>query len=457
MFSYIFKIRMNVTDEDGGEDELRNMDFESMAMDKQVFETFSKEMQDFMDRIVGDANLEKLRSDFEKIFKSLRGSYETERRYILKCKELSEKINEATLNFQTVMNASQAEAETMTEYTNRVTEAWKEVERLQEEEAKKKEQEKKFKLEIAQLQRLLDQPIHGTIEEMETIKRLKGELEELNIEHENLREKLTNTRRREEALQVKLNEAEEDLLQLKDERSKYERLVLDTKDLAKRKDEKKTELIRDTTELRERIEQRRQEKQAREGELRKLFDEIAVSEQIIEEKEMDITERKNEIRRLENLYSDKGKELGGRTGNKNMVQTAISELERTKESKEMELMDFKKQLKRLSREAEILKEKLSLLIKEKQKSDMTRNLLKQEIRDLNDTYERQKRLVEEERKEIEEKIHQRDVLNKKVVKTEEENLKDHGRLNTYENQLKKLKNKIIGFKNEAEKLHKKIY
>ena len=88
---------------------------------------------------------------------------------------------------------------------------------------------------------------------------------------------------------------------------------------------------------------------------------------------------------------------------------------------------------------------------------MTRNLLKQEIRDLNDTYERQKRLVEEERKEIEEKIHQRDVLNKKVVKTEEENLKDHGRLNTYENQLKKLKNKIIGFKNEAEKLHKKIY
>ena len=62
-----------------------------------------------------------------------------------------------------------------------------------------------------------------------------------------------------------------------------------------------------------------------------------------------------------------------------------------------------------------------------------RNLLKQEIRDLNETYDRQKKLVEEERKEIEEKIHQRDVLNKQVVKTEEENLKDHGRLNTYEN------------------------
>ena len=63
-------------------------------------------MQEFMDRIVGDKNLDKLSSDFNKIYKMLRGSYETERRYILKCKELSEKINEATLNFQTVMNAS---------------------------------------------------------------------------------------------------------------------------------------------------------------------------------------------------------------------------------------------------------------------------------------------------------------------------------------------------------------
>lgn len=165
----------------------------------------------------------------------------------------------------------------MTEYTNRVTEAWKEVERLQEEEAKKKELEKKFKLEIAQLQRLLDQPIHGTIEEMETIKRLKGEMEELNLEQENVREKLTLTRKREEALQMKLNDVDQDLMQLKEERSKYERLVLDTKDLAKRKDEKKGELIRDTNELRERIEQRKADKAAKEAELKKLFEEIAVN------------------------------------------------------------------------------------------------------------------------------------------------------------------------------------
>lgn len=56
---------MQVTDEQQDpEEELRNMDFESMAMDKHAFETFSREMQDFMDRIVGDSNLEKLRSDF---------------------------------------------------------------------------------------------------------------------------------------------------------------------------------------------------------------------------------------------------------------------------------------------------------------------------------------------------------------------------------------------------------
>ena len=35
---------------------------------------------------------------------------------------------------------------------------------------------------------------------METIKRLKGEMEELNLEQENIREKLTLMRKREEAL-----------------------------------------------------------------------------------------------------------------------------------------------------------------------------------------------------------------------------------------------------------------
>ena len=112
---------------------------------------------------------------------------------------------------------------------------------------------------------------------METIKRLKGEMEELNLEQENVREKLTLTRKREEALQMKLNDVDKDLMQLKEERSKYERLVLDTKDLAKRKDEKKGELIRDTNELRERIEQRKADKAAKEAELKKLFEEIAVN------------------------------------------------------------------------------------------------------------------------------------------------------------------------------------
>ncbi len=85
-------------------------------------------------------------------------------------------------------------------------------------------------------------------------------------------------RRREEALQMKLNDIDNELVQLKEERSKFERLVLETRDLAKRKDEKKTELIRDTNELRERIEQRKQDKASKEADLRKLFEDISINE-----------------------------------------------------------------------------------------------------------------------------------------------------------------------------------
>lgn len=113
-----------------------------------------------------------------------------------------------------------------------------------------------------------------------------------------------------------------------------------------------------------------------------------MNEHIIGQKEGEILDKKNELRRLELMEADKGKELNTKNSNKKMVKTQISEMEHTKEQKENELYDLKKNLKRLNREADILKDKLNVLMKEKQKNDMTRNLLKQEIRDLNETYDR---------------------------------------------------------------------
>jgi len=72
-------------------------------------------------------------------------------------------------------------------------------------------------------------------------------------------------------------------------------------------------------------------------------------------------------------------------------------------------------------------------------------------------YETKKKIVDEDMKEIEQKMRQRDLLNKDVVTAEEDERKKLSVNQTLENELKKLHNKIQGYKAEAQKLHTLIH
>ena len=64
-------------------------------------------------------------------------------------------------------------------------------------------------------------------------------------------------------------------------------------------------------------------------------------------------------------------------------------------------------------------------------------------------FEKLKKAVEEDKKEIESKMRERDLLNKDVVLAEEKERDKGGAIQTLENELKKLQNKIQGYKAEA--------
>jgi hypothetical protein len=58
------------------------------------------------------------------------------------------------------------------------------------------------------------------------------------------------------------------------------------------------------------------------------------------------------------------------------------------------------------------------------------------------TYDKKKDKVEEDRKDIEQKTRERDLLNKDVASAEEKEKDQIGTIQTLENELKKLQNKI---------------
>ena len=94
---------------------------------------------------------------------------------------------------------------------------------------------------------------------------------------------------------------------------------------------------------------------------------------------------------------------------------------------------------------------------EKKNNEAARQKLKGQLDLENDIYEMKKETVETNRKDIEQNTRQRDLLNKDVATAEEKEREQLSSIQSKENELKKLQNKITGFKAYASKLQKMIH
>ena len=72
------------------------------------------------------------------------------------------------------------------------------------------------------------------------------------------------------------------------------------------------------------------------------------------------------------------------------------------------------------------------------------------------TFDKMKEKVDEDRKDIEQKTRERDLLNKDVATAEEKERDQLSGIQTQENELKKLVNHIQAYKHETQKLEKTI-
>lgn len=89
--------------------------------------------------------------------------------------------------------------------------------------------------------------------------------------------------------------------------------------------------------------------------------------------------------------------------------------------------------------------------------EMELGTLKTNLVLINKEYEDLRAEVDESDKKIESKMRERDLLNKDVVLAEEKEREKGDAMQTLHGELKKLQNKIQGYKAEAQKLQKLIY
>lgn len=79
---------------------------------------------------------------------------------------------------------------------------------------------------------------------------------------------------------------------------------------------------------------------------------------------------------------------------------------------------------------------------EKDGNEAKKDTLKIDLNLLSREFEKLKKSVDEDKKEIEQKMRERDLLNKDVVLAEEEERDKGSNIQTLDNELKKLQNKI---------------
>ena len=133
-------------------------------------------------------------------------------------------------------------------------------------------------------------------------------------------------------------------------------------------------------------------------------------------------------------------------------------------TKEQQKIEFSKEVNEMERKNKKNEKMLNQLIKltgelrvSKEDNEAKKEKMKLDLQMLTREYEKWKKSVEEDKKDIDQRMRERDLLNKDVVTAEEKEREKSSAIQTLDNQLKKLTNKILGYKAEAQKLQKLIY
>mmetsp|Transcript_9055 Transcript_9055/g.22157 ORF Transcript_9055/g.22157 Transcript_9055/m.22157 type:complete len:871 (+) Transcript_9055:181-2793(+) len=143
------------------------------------FEALEAGFQDVVAQLVADKGLEHFRVEYEKLFRAVKKSHESEKRLLRKCRELNQEIVDNSEKVDTALKMSQADEDTIGELKTEITRAWAMVETAHEKESQAKSTISTLKGEIANLNKLVEQGAIIARTQEAAVSTLKKEREDL--------------------------------------------------------------------------------------------------------------------------------------------------------------------------------------------------------------------------------------------------------------------------------------
>lgn len=160
---------------------------DELATDQDAFEDIERDFKMFLEEIVGTAGLKRFKEDYQKIYKTLKTSYESERKLIQKAKQFISEIWDNAQNVKSALRMANNEADKIEELKRRVEEDTIKVAQKKEDEEDKRAQIAIINAEIAALDKKASEA--HELEEEIILKQLRKEYEELEKQLEEQRQK----------------------------------------------------------------------------------------------------------------------------------------------------------------------------------------------------------------------------------------------------------------------------
>lgn len=401
--------------------------------------------------------LEPFRSEYEKLYKALQRSHESEKRLTKRIRDLNSEIYVNGQSVQTAMKTAAEDQQTIANLRRELEVQQKQVAQSLEKERKAKEAIAKYKEAISDLEQRIEQGAGMSADQELQLGQLTGQKDQLEKDRDMLKQNLEMlqrivTHRGGEVQNVEQvrTESEDKILEMK-QRIEDKRLEVQTE---KRRKE----------ELEQRMKDLRAENEQRVEELAAVQRNIAAEEVEYKKVETNIIQAKKDEDALDKRVRSKMDEQA------KLEERLVQETEKNKkyvlenQQRELQLRARKEEISKNEEEKDkiikmhdALKKKDKVVAEERGQLESQRNELKEELKTMQTSIETCKKDSDVDRKKIEDLLRERDILNKSVVKADERTKHQIDLVKRQETQAMNMQKDIARWKQDAQEFRKRIF
>lgn len=424
-----------------------------------AIEVLEKDYQETLIELTGKkaAIVEPFRAEYEKLFKALQRSHESEKRLTKKIRDLNTEISTNAQSVQTALKTAAEDQQQIATLRQEIESQQKLVEQSLQKEQQAKDVISKRKAEIDDLVSRINQGAGMTEEQEFQLNQLVGQKEQMEKDRDLLKQntemlqritagRLEVVQQAERAVmdsEAKIADIKEQIqekrVEVEAEKRRKEDLEQQMKDLRVENDLKQEELAT-----------ARRGIASEEADLRKVQQAVLETEREEERLERRVRQKMDEKRKLEEKLEQ---ELAK---NQKYVQEN-QQRELALRARRDELQQHQAEKDKILKMHEALKKKDRTVEEERKEAESKRNELKADVRSGQEKTDSLKHDGDVDRKKIEDLLRERDILNKNVVKADERTKKQIDLVKRQETQAMNMQKDIARWKQDAQDFRKRIF